>query len=89
METNEQELQKLYESAHRADQREKALKFYKKWMLSKPLSLSGAATDHIWMMEDVEGYIGIRLDCGDAGAVYVTKAQAKELAEQLLDMLKG
>jgi hypothetical protein len=52
-------------------------------MFSQPLNLSGKASDHIWCMEDVEGYIGVRMDCGDAGTVYLTHSQAKELAKQL------
>lgn len=51
----------------------------------KDLFLHGYATDHIWCMEDVEGHIGIRLDCGDSGVVYLTHKQAKDLAEQLAD----
>jgi hypothetical protein len=34
------------------------------------------ATDHIWTMEDRPGFIGLRLDCGDAGVIYFTKEQA-------------
>jgi len=60
---------------------------YEKRMLAPSLSLSGKSTDHIWAMEDVEGYIGLRLDCGDAGAVYFTKEQAKKVIENLLAML--
>jgi hypothetical protein len=61
---------------------------YKAREKSKPLQLSGFATDHIWIMEDIDGYIGIRLDCGDSGTVYLTKAQAKELRWQLDSYLK-
>lgn len=60
---------------------------YESRCLSPILHLSGKSTDHIWLMEDVEGYIGIRMDCGDSGVVYVTKEQAKDLAEQLLSFL--
>lgn len=54
------------------------------------LSLRGLATDHIWLMEDgPETHpIGVRLDCGDSGVVYLSKAQAKELSEQLGDFTK-
>jgi hypothetical protein len=76
-----------YEQAHQSGDKEKAKELYRKWVLGNPLSLSGKSTDHIWLMEDVEGYIGIRMDCGDSGTVYVTKAQAKDLAEQLLSFL--
>lgn len=34
------------------------------------------ATDHIWTMEDREGFIGLRLDSGDSGVIYFTKEQA-------------
>jgi len=37
------------------------------------------STDHIWTMEDREGFIGLRLDCGDAGVIYFTKEQASEV----------
>ncbi len=47
------------------------------------LFLHGKATDHIWLMEDVPGFIGVRMDCGDSGAVYLTQAQAADLHEQL------
>ncbi len=56
---------------------------YEERMLSPALHLAGKATDHIWCMEDVTGYIGIRFDCGDAGTVYVTKEQARLLIEDL------
>jgi hypothetical protein len=53
------------------------------------LQLKGEATDHIWLMEDRPGKIGIRLDCGDSGVVYVTYKQAEDLAEQLLTFVKA
>ena len=34
------------------------------------------ATDHIWTMEDKEGFIGLRVDCGDHGVIYFTPQQA-------------
>ena len=37
------------------------------------------ATDHIWTMEDREGFIGLRLDCGDAGTIYFTPEQASQV----------
>ena len=52
------------------------------------LYIHGKATDHIWCMEDKPGFIGVRLDCGDSGTVYLTYDQAKELASQLLEMTK-
>lgn len=42
------------------------------------------ATDHIWTMEDKPGFIGLRVDCGDAGTIYFTPDQA----EQTIDALK-
>jgi len=53
------------------------------------LTLDGKATDHIWCMADGDEphVIGIRMDCGDSGTVYVTRDQAKELAEQLTDFI--
>jgi hypothetical protein len=53
------------------------------------LFLNGKATDHIWAMEDVPGYIGLRMDCGDSGAVYMTPKQAEEVIETLQYMLKA
>lgn len=49
------------------------------------LSLHGKCTNHIWLMEDGEEphTIGIRMDCGDSGTVYVTHEQAQDLVEQL------
>jgi len=52
-------------------------------MIDLPLLLQGKSTDHIWLMEDVEGYIGIRMDSGDRGTVYLTHAQATDLLKQL------
>jgi len=54
----------------------------------KQLRLDGEATDHIWLMEDRPGLIGIRMDCGDSGVVYVTPSQAKDLATQLTCVLR-
>ena len=51
------------------------------------LYIHGHATDHIWLMEDgpKSHPIGIRVDSGDSGTLYVSRSQAKDLAEQLLD----
>jgi hypothetical protein len=51
------------------------------------LFLHGKATDHIWTMEDKEGLIGVRFDCGDSGVVYLTKDQAVDLVQQLNDWI--
>jgi hypothetical protein len=50
------------------------------------LHLSGLSTDHIWLMEDgPENHpIGVRLDCGDSGVVYLSKTQAQQLGSDLL-----
>ena len=55
--------------------------------MTDKLALSGLATNHIWLMEDGPDThpIGVRLDCGDSGTVYMSRSQAKDLAEQLLD----
>lgn len=54
------------------------------------LKLNGKATDNIWLMADgpEPHRIGVRLDCGDSGAFYLTRAQAKELAQQLTNFVK-
>lgn len=51
----------------------------------KPLSIQGRAGDPIWLMADgQEDFpIGMRLDCGDGGVVYLSTDQATELARQL------
>lgn len=46
------------------------------------LFIQGYASDHIWTMEDKPGFIGLRLDCGDAGTVYFTPDQAKQVVDQ-------
>jgi len=54
------------------------------------LHLHGKCTDHIWLMEDgpEPHTLGIRMDCGDSGAVYLTHEQAADLANQLKSMLE-
>jgi hypothetical protein len=51
----------------------------------RPLLIQGKATDLIWLMQDGEEphVIGVRLDSGDAGVVYLTRQQALDLADQL------
>ena len=39
------------------------------------------ATDLIWTMEDKPGFIGLRVDCGDAGTIYFTSDQARQVVE--------
>jgi hypothetical protein len=54
------------------------------------LHLQGKCTDHVWLMEDGEepSVIGVRMDCGDSGTVYLTRDQAADLADQLKSMLE-
>ena len=54
------------------------------------LHLQGKCTDHIWLMEDgpEPHTLGIRMDCGDSGVVYLTHEQAADLADQLKSMLE-
>jgi hypothetical protein len=58
--------------------------------LDKVLHLNGNATDHIWIMADGDepNVIGVRMDCGDSGTVYMSRGQAKDLVEQLQDVLQ-
>jgi hypothetical protein len=63
-------------------------------LASSDLRLDGKASDHIWIMADGDDphVIGIRMDCGDSGTVYVTREQAVDLAAQLtaiVDELKA
>lgn len=53
------------------------------------LKLEGRGTDLLWTMADGDEphVIGVRLDCGDSGAVYVTKEQALMLSVQLRDIV--
>lgn len=53
------------------------------------LHLHGKCTDHIWLMEDGSEphVLGLRMDCGDSGTVYLTREQAADLADQLKLML--
>ena len=55
------------------------------------LLLAGLAGDPIWLMADgPETHpIGVRLDCGDAGVVYLSSDQAEDLAEQLTKMVRS
>ena len=55
-------------------------------MESAMLALHGIAGDPIWVMVDGPDShpIGIRLDCGDSGVVYLSVEQAEDLESQLL-----
>ena len=54
------------------------------------LRLEGFAGDPIWLMGDGQEpfVIGMRLDCGDSGVVYLTRDQARDLKSQLGWMLE-
>lgn len=43
--------------------------------MNEGLRLNGKCTDHIWLMEDgaERHVIGVRMDCGDSGTVYLTR----------------
>lgn len=58
-------------------------------VLDESLYLQGESTDHIWLMEDGKEphVIGVRMDCGDSGAVYLTREQAKDLSAQLSEFI--
>lgn len=49
------------------------------------LKLSGNCTDDIWAMLDGSEphVIGLRMDCGDSGVVYLSRAQAQQLMNEL------
>ena len=53
------------------------------WLESVGMFLYGEAKGPIWAMEDRPGFIGLRLDCGDGGTVYLTKEQAREVIAEL------
>jgi hypothetical protein len=55
------------------------------------LVLNGRATDHIWgMAHEVDGetLYGLRVDCGDAGTLYLTKSQAHDVIDTLNSLLR-
>jgi hypothetical protein len=47
------------------------------------LRIEGHAGNPIWSMTEANGEIGLRLDCGDAGVVWMTPEQARETIEAL------
>ena len=53
------------------------------WLERAGLFLYGEAKGPIWAMQDRPGLIGLRLDCGDGGTVYLTKEQAREVIAEL------
>ena len=52
------------------------------------LLLYGQATDQIWAMMSSDGLIGLRLDSGDAGVVYMTKQQAQQVIGTLQNIIE-
>jgi hypothetical protein len=53
------------------------------WLEQQGLFLYGHAKGPIWAMGEKAGLIGLRFDSGDAGVVYLTKEQAKDVIDQL------
>jgi len=53
------------------------------WLKRVGLFLYGEAKGPIWTTADRPRLIGLRLDCGDAGVVYLTKEQAREVINEL------
>jgi hypothetical protein len=51
------------------------------------LILQGAATDDIWAMASLDGTIGLCLDSGEAGTVYLTQEQARAVVAALQRVL--
>jgi hypothetical protein len=57
-------------------------------MASDQLILQGHATDQVWAMRSPTGTIGLCLDDGGAGTVYLTADQARAVIETLGKMLR-
>jgi hypothetical protein len=57
----------------------------KELQLPEGLALRGKATDSIWVLPDGEEphVFGLRLDCGDCGAVFLTREQARAVIQAL------
>lgn len=52
------------------------------------LHINGQATDNIWgMVHEPEHRIGLRVDCGDAGTLFLTKSQAHDVIDTLNSLL--
>jgi hypothetical protein len=52
-------------------------------MKQEQLILQGAATNDIWAMASPDGTIGLCLDSGEAGTVYLTQEQARAVVAAL------
>jgi hypothetical protein len=56
-------------------------------MKEEQLILQGAATDTIWAMASPDGTIGLCLDSGEAGTIYLTQEQARAVVAALQKVL--
>ena len=56
--------------------------------LGDQLILQGHATDQVWAMRSPTGTIGLGLDDGAAGTVYLNEKQARTVVETLQKMLR-
>ena len=57
-------------------------------MESDQLILQGRATDRIWAMRSPTGTIGLCLDSGEAGTVFLNEEQARSVINTLEEMLR-
>ena len=57
-------------------------------MESDQLILQGRATDRVWAMRSPQGTIGLCLDDGEAGTVFLTADQARAVIDTLQSMLR-
>ena len=57
--------------------------------IDRPLRIEGRVSDPIWAMEDGDSSspIGLRLDCGGAGVLYLSRKQAQQIIETLVQIL--
>jgi hypothetical protein len=61
---------------------------YNQPMESDQLILQGHATDRVWAMRSPNGTIGLCLDSGEAGTVFLSPEQARAVIETLEKMLR-
>jgi hypothetical protein len=57
------------------------------WLERTGLLLHGRATDQVWAMRSSDGLIGLYMDSGDAGVVYLTENQARNVIDTLQKVL--
>lgn len=55
--------------------------------LAGTLRIEGHAGSPIWAMAEGDGTIGLRLDCGDGGVVFLTEQQAREVINAIEPLL--